>query len=87
MTSDKLVLVTGATGYVGGCLVPRLLEKGYRVRVLVRDPARLPNSSFRSQVEVVKGDLLSPGILDSGHAGSFDSILSCPQHGQRTELC
>ncbi len=39
MTPDKLILVTGVTGYVGGCLVPRLLEKGYRVRVLVRDPA------------------------------------------------
>ena len=34
------MLVTGATGYVGGRLVPRLLAAGYRVRCLVRDPAR-----------------------------------------------
>ena len=38
---SRLILVTGATGYVGGRLVPRLLEAGYRVRCLVRDPARL----------------------------------------------
>ncbi len=36
-----LVLVTGASGYIGGRLVPRLLENGYRVRCLVRDPKRL----------------------------------------------
>jgi uncharacterized protein YbjT (DUF2867 family) len=63
MNSDKLVLVTGATGYIGGCLVPRLLEKGYRVRLLVRDPSRLCGQSFQSQVEIVKGDLLSPLTL------------------------
>ena len=32
MPQPKLILVTGATGYVGGRLVPRLLEAGYRVR-------------------------------------------------------
>jgi uncharacterized protein YbjT (DUF2867 family) len=41
MTNKKLILVTGATGYVGGRLVPKLLEAGYRVRCLVRDPSRL----------------------------------------------
>jgi uncharacterized protein YbjT (DUF2867 family) len=37
-----MVLVTGATGYVGGRLVPRLLEAGRPVRVMVPDPATLP---------------------------------------------
>ena len=31
------ILVTGATGYVGGRLIPRLLERGHQVRVFVRD--------------------------------------------------
>jgi len=35
----KPVLVTGATGYIGGRLAPRLLEAGYRIRCLVREPA------------------------------------------------
>jgi uncharacterized protein YbjT (DUF2867 family) len=55
---SKLILVTGATGYVGGRLVPRLLDAGYRVRCLVRDPDRLRGHSWINQVEVCKGDAL-----------------------------
>ncbi len=39
--ANRTILVTGATGYVGGQLVPRLLERGYRVRCLVRGASRL----------------------------------------------
>ena len=63
MPSSKLILVTGATGYVGGRLVPRLLEAGYRVRVLVRDAARLQGRAWLKQVEVVNGDALAPETL------------------------
>ena len=63
MTPGRLILVTGSTGYVGGCLVPRLLEKGYRVRVLVRGPARISARSWLSQVELVEGDLFSAGTV------------------------
>ena len=58
MTQSKLILVTGATGYVGGRLVPKLLEAGYRVRCLARDPKRLDGYPWRKQVEVVAGDAL-----------------------------
>jgi len=64
MPSSKLILVTGATGYVGGRLVPRLLEAGYRVRVLVRDPARLHGRPWLKKVEVVTGDALTEGTLN-----------------------
>lgn len=63
MTPPSLVLVTGATGYIGGRLVPRLLETGYRVRVLVRDASRLQGRSWASRVEVVQGDVLDPASL------------------------
>ncbi len=63
MPSDKLILVTGATGYVGGRLVPRLLESGYRVRCMVRDAKRLDGFYWRRQVEVVEGDALKPKTL------------------------
>ncbi len=54
-----LVFVTGATGYVGGRLVPALLDAGYRVRCLVREPRKLDARPWRQHplLEVVGGDL------------------------------
>jgi uncharacterized protein YbjT (DUF2867 family) len=60
---DRLILVTGATGYIGGRLIPHLLELGYRVRCLVRDPAPLQGYSWRNTVEIVAGDVLQPDTL------------------------
>lgn len=57
------VLVTGATGYVGGRLVPRLLDRDHEVRVLVRDPRRVADRPWADRVEIVRGDLLDPGSL------------------------
>lgn len=57
------VLVTGATGYVGGRLVPRLLDRGHAVRVLARDPRRIADLPFGDAVEVRRGDVLDPGTL------------------------
>ena len=53
---SKLCLVTGATGYVGGRLVPRLLDAGYRVRILVRHPERVAQMPWKDQVEISAGD-------------------------------
>lgn len=57
-----LVLVTGATGYLGSRLAPRLLAQGYRVRCLIRDRARLP-AKLVGRVDVVVGDLTDPDAL------------------------
>lgn len=48
-------LVLGSTGYIGGRLVPRLINAGYRVRVLARDPARVSSFPWGGEVEVVAG--------------------------------
>jgi uncharacterized protein YbjT (DUF2867 family) len=58
-----LILTTGATGYIGGRLVSRLLEDGYRVRVLVRDPQRLQGRPWVERVQVAVGDVLHPETL------------------------
>lgn len=50
------VLVTGATGYIGGRLIPELLAKDYKVRVLVRDPQKIKDRPWAKQVEIVTGD-------------------------------
>ncbi|HEX6888956.1 MAG TPA: SDR family oxidoreductase [Candidatus Nanopelagicales bacterium] len=52
----KRCLVTGATGYVGGRLVPELLRAGYRVRVLARSPDKLRDLPWHDEVEIVQGD-------------------------------
>ncbi|KUJ41316.1 NAD(P)-dependent oxidoreductase [Streptomyces albus subsp. albus] len=50
-------LVTGATGYIGGRLVPELLRAGHRVRCLARSPAKLRDHPWAGAVEVVRGDV------------------------------
>jgi uncharacterized protein YbjT (DUF2867 family) len=57
------ILVTGATGYVGGRLVPRLLDLGHEVRVMVRDPARVAGKEWTDRVEVFRGDVENPETL------------------------
>jgi uncharacterized protein YbjT (DUF2867 family) len=65
----KPILVTGATGYVGGRLVPRLLEAGFAVRCLARDPSRLEGRGWEG-VEVVRGDVLDPSGLEAALRGA-----------------
>lgn len=56
-------LVTGATGYIGGLLIPRLLDRGHTVRAMARTPAKLDRAEWRDRAEVVRGDLTDPGSL------------------------
>lgn len=57
---EKPIFVTGATGYIGGRLVPHLLERGHRVRCLARSPEKLFDREWYGapRVEVVRGDLM-----------------------------
>jgi len=57
-SGQRLALVTGVTGYIGGRLVPELLKAGYAVRAVARHPQRLRDQPWRDAegVEVVQGD-------------------------------
>jgi uncharacterized protein YbjT (DUF2867 family) len=70
MPEQVRCLVTGATGYIGGRLVPRLLDEGHHVRALARNPDKLAQVPWRQQAEVAGGDL---GDVDSLIA-AFDGI-------------
>lgn len=63
------VLVTGATGYVGGRLVPALLDVGVRPRLMVRDVDRVAGRPWRAEVDVVRGDALAPDTLPAAMQG------------------
>ena len=58
--SDSLVVVTGATGYVGGRLVPGLIEAGHSVRCVARRPEELSDRSWKDEVEIIQADLTKP---------------------------
>ena len=68
---SKPVLVIGATGYVGGRLVPRLLEAGYRVRAMGRSPAKLKCRPWaaHSEAELAEGDVLDRDSLKKAARG------------------
>ncbi|HSL26093.1 MAG TPA: SDR family oxidoreductase [Acidimicrobiia bacterium] len=61
--------MTGATGYLGGRLVPQLLAAGHDVRCMVRRPAGLAGLPWHQQVEVVTADALQPESLDAALEG------------------
>jgi uncharacterized protein YbjT (DUF2867 family) len=63
------VLVTGATGYIGGRLVPRLLAEGHRLRAMTRSAGRLRDVPWAADVQVVEADALGGEALDAALAG------------------
>lgn len=86
--SKPLILVTGATGYVGGRLVPRLLAQGYRVRCMARDPSRMEGRGWEG-AELFRGDVLDPGslrpALEGVHSAFYlvHSMAGGPAYGER----
>lgn len=66
-----MILVTGATGRVGGSVLSQLRDTGATVRALVRNPRR---AALPDGVDVVRGDLADPGSLGPALAG-VDSVF------------
>jgi uncharacterized protein YbjT (DUF2867 family) len=67
------VLVTGATGYVGGRLVPRLLDAGYRVRALGRSLDKLGHRPWGNhpRIELARGDVMDGASLRQATRGCW----------------
>ena len=87
--NSKPILVTGATGYVGGRLIPRLLASGYRVRAMARSLAKLKYRPWAQdpRVELTEGDMLEPVSLKKSVTGCFAAFyLVHDIHSQKTAL-
>ena len=70
-----MILVTGATGNIGGAVLEQLVQAGHAVRALARDPAKLER--LAGKVEIVKGDLAKPETLDAAFAGVDKAFVLC----------
>ncbi len=69
-----MILVTGATGYIGRHLVKRLVSQGERPRCLVRDPQRAATILPADKVDFVHGDTTQPSLLENAVQG-IDTIV------------
>jgi uncharacterized protein YbjT (DUF2867 family) len=81
----RTVLVLGASGYVGGRLVPRLADAGWRVRCLARSPAKLASLPWGDAVEIVPGDLLAPDTLPGAFRGADAVVHLVHSMGARSD--
>jgi uncharacterized protein YbjT (DUF2867 family) len=79
---SPLILVTGATGYVGGRLWRRLEDLGHRVRCLVRSPERLLGR-VGPTTEVVRGDVFEPATLRQALKGVRSAYYMIHSMGSR----
>lgn len=75
-----MILVTGATGSVGGQVAKRLAAAGADVRAFVRDPDRA-RAVLPDRVELVRGDLTDPASLEAALDGVDAAFLKWPLHG------
>lgn len=83
----SLILLTGASGYIGGRLLPSLEERGYRLRCLARHPDIL-RQKVSSTTEVVAGDVLDRQSLDNAMRGvdvAYYMVHSMGSHGSFEE--
>ncbi|MCT7657677.1 NAD(P)H-binding protein [Mycobacterium deserti] len=70
MAADGIrCLVTGATGYIGGRLIPHLLDRGYAVRALARNPDKLDDRPWRDRIDIACGDLSDADSLSAAFEG------------------
>lgn len=70
------VAVTGATGFIGGWVVQRLLDKGYRVKACVRDPDNIAKVGFLKKMGGASSGRLTLHAADLDIEGSFDDIFA-----------
>jgi Predicted nucleoside-diphosphate-sugar epimerases len=82
MNNVKPILVTGATGYVSGRLIPLLLADGYKVKAMGRSIPKMQDRPWGQDqnVELVKGDIQDVESLKNAAKRLWYRLLSCPLH-------
>lgn len=85
LTLQDRVLVLGGTGFVGKWLIPELVKKNIKLRLLVRDPAKTENLIVKdADIDVVKGDVLGPQGLEEALRGIHTAYYLVHSMGGKT---
>ena len=80
---ERLILVCGATGKQGGAVARSLLERGFRVRALTRDPQKPEAQALTEQgAEVVQGDMEDRSALDKCSLKASTAFSPCRTSGR-----
>jgi uncharacterized protein YbjT (DUF2867 family) len=79
------ILITGATGNIGGEVVKHLIPKGLPLRIMVRNPAKADNLAAQG-IELAAGDFSQPESLDAALAGVEKAFLVMPNDANQVEL-
>ena len=87
--TGRLFLLTGATGYVGGRLIPALLDAGYRVRAMGRSLEKLACRPWghHPYVELTKGDVLDRESLEKALSGCGAAYYLVHSMIAETQIC
>ncbi len=89
LNHDRIILVTGATGRQGGAAARHLLERGFRVRALTRNPMSVAATALRAAgAEVVRGDLDARASLEAALRGAYGcfSVQNFWETGYQREI-
>jgi uncharacterized protein YbjT (DUF2867 family) len=78
------IVVTGGTGYIGGRLIPRLLDAGHRVSCITREPAQL-QAHFGDRIDIVRGDIFDADALANVCEGADALYYLIHSMSQRSE--
>ena len=70
-----MILITGGTGFIGSHIVENLLQAGKPLRLLARNPEKVP-AEIRERVQIIEGDLLEGGTILSALEG-VDTVIHC----------
>ncbi|MBJ69119.1 MAG: hypothetical protein CL463_04375 [Acidimicrobiaceae bacterium] len=79
MADHEHITVTGSTGYVGGRLVPILLQNGYRVRCVTRSVGSLQDREWTGDIEIVEADLEEKNEVYDALRGSDRAFYLVPR--------
>lgn len=89
LNTDKTILVTGATGKQGGAAARHLLEAGWPIRALTRDPSKPAAAALAGLgAEVVQGDLKDRASMTKAVSGAYGvyGVQDSWEHGTESEV-